>query len=42
MKVKYPVILPLPEPELRSYPPEAVVAEKLQAMIYLGSINSRM
>ena len=42
MKVKYPVILPLPEPELHSYPPESVVAEKLQAMIYLGSINSRM
>jgi hypothetical protein len=42
MKVKYPVILQLPEPELHSYPPESVVAEKLQAMIYLGSINSRM
>lgn len=38
----YPVILPLPAPELHSYPPEAVVAEKLQAMIYLGSVNSRM
>lgn len=41
-KVNYPAILPFPEPELRSYPPETVVAEKLQAMIYLGSINSRM
>jgi predicted nucleotidyltransferase component of viral defense system len=38
----YPVILPMPMPELRSYPPETVVAEKLQAMIYLGSVNSRM
>ena len=42
VKIKYPVILPFPEPELRSYPPESVVSEKLQAMIYLGSINSRM
>jgi predicted nucleotidyltransferase component of viral defense system len=38
----YPVILSMPVPALRSYPPEAVVAEKLQAMIYLGSANSRM
>lgn len=38
----YPVILPLPAPELRSYPPETVVAEKLQAMIYLAFSNSRM
>lgn len=38
----YPVILSMPVPELRSYPPESVVAEKLQAMIYLGSANSRM
>ena len=38
----YPVILPMPAPELRSYPPETVVAEKLQAMIYLAESNSRM
>jgi hypothetical protein len=38
----YPVILTMPAPELRSYPPETVVAEKLQAMIYLGIVNSRM
>jgi hypothetical protein len=38
----YPVILSMPAPELRSYPPETVVAEKLQAMIYLGTFNSRM
>jgi hypothetical protein len=38
----YPVLLPMPAPELRTYPPEALVAEKLQAMIYLGSINSRL
>ena len=38
----YPVILPMPAPELRSYPPETVVAEKAQAMVFLGSVNSRM
>jgi predicted nucleotidyltransferase component of viral defense system len=38
----YPVILSMPAPKLRSYPPETVVAEKLQAMIYLGTFNSRM
>ena len=42
MLKSFPVILPMPAPELRSYPPEAVVAEKLQAMIYLGTFNSRM
>jgi len=42
MVMTYPVILPLPAPELRSYPPETVVAEKLQAMIYLAIANSRM
>ena len=40
--MKYPVILPMPAPALRSYPRETMVAEKLQAMIYLGTINSRM
>jgi predicted nucleotidyltransferase component of viral defense system len=39
---RYRTILNMPSPELRVYPPETVVAEKLQAMIYLGSINSRM
>lgn len=42
MKMEYPVILPMPAPMLRGYPPETVVAEKLQAMIYLGTANGRM
>jgi predicted nucleotidyltransferase component of viral defense system len=42
VKKVYPVILPMPAPMLRSYPPESVVAEKLQAMVYLGALNSRM
>jgi predicted nucleotidyltransferase component of viral defense system len=41
-KKTYPVILPLPAPELQSYPPETVIAEKLQTLVFLGSVNSRM
>jgi predicted nucleotidyltransferase component of viral defense system len=40
--IKYPTILTMPGPKLRGYPPESVVAEKLQALVFLGSINSRM
>jgi predicted nucleotidyltransferase component of viral defense system len=42
IEVEYPTILPMPVPKLRGYPPESVVAEKLQALVFLGSINSRM
>ena len=42
VQTDYPVILDLPAPALRMYPPETVVAEKVEAMIYLGSLNSRM
>jgi predicted nucleotidyltransferase component of viral defense system len=38
----YPVILDLPAPTLRMYPPETAVAEKVEAMIHLGNLNSRM
>ncbi len=38
----YPSLLGYPAPMLRMYPREAVVAEKFQAMVYLGTINSRM
>lgn len=38
----YPVILDLPAPSLSMYPPETVVAEKVEAMMHLGSLNSRM
>jgi len=40
--IDYPTILDLPAPSLRSYPPETVIAEKVEAMIYLGRLNSRM
>jgi predicted nucleotidyltransferase component of viral defense system len=39
----YPVLLPgSATPRLRVYPREAVVAEKVQAMVHLGLANSRM
>lgn len=40
--INYPVILDLPAPKLNGYPPETVVAEKFEAMIKLGMINTRM
>jgi hypothetical protein len=38
----YPALLDLPAPSLRIYPPETVVAEKVEVMVHLGSLNSRM
>ena len=38
----YPTLLDFPEPELLAYPREAVVAEKLEAMVVLGDRNSRI
>lgn len=37
-----PVLLDLPAPRMRAYPPETVIAEKFQAMVLLGRANSRM
>ena len=39
---EYPTLLEMPQPKIRIYPPETVVAEKLQAMVDLGMQNSRM
>lgn len=41
-KSEYPVLLNHPQPEIKTYPREAVVAEKVDAMILLGIRNSRM
>ena len=38
----YPTVLELPAPRLRMYPRETVVAEKFEAMVHLGTLNSRM
>jgi hypothetical protein len=40
--IVYPGLLDFPAPELSGYPRETVVAEKFQAMVYLGTVNSRM
>lgn len=41
-KSDYPTLLELPAPSVRTYSPESVVAEKSEAMVQLGSLNSRM
>jgi hypothetical protein len=41
-KIEYPTILELPAPVLRAYSRETVVAEKFEAMVKLGELNSRM
>lgn len=38
----FPVLLDFPPPMLRLYPRETVVAEKAEAMVQLGLVNSRM
>jgi len=40
--VDFPTLLDLPAPQLRTYPKETVVAEKLEAIVRLGIANSRM
>ena len=37
----YPRLLGLPAPQLRTYPRETVVAEKLEAIVKLGMLNTR-
>jgi predicted nucleotidyltransferase component of viral defense system len=39
---EYPSLLGMDAPRLRMYPPETVVAEKLEAAVVLGMTNSRM
>lgn len=41
-EIEYPALLNMPAPRIRSYPRETVVSEKLQAMVALGMVNSRM
>ena len=42
IELQYPSLLDLPTPRLLAYPRECVVAEKFQAMVSLGELNSRM
>ena len=41
-RLTFPGLLDFPEPQVFAYPSETVVAEKLQALVYLGMRNSRM
>ena len=40
--IHYPAILDFPNPHLKGYSAESVIAEKFEAMIKLGHLNSRM
>lgn len=40
--IEYPTLLALPAPRIQAYPRDTVVAEKLQTIVSLGMINSRM
>jgi predicted nucleotidyltransferase component of viral defense system len=40
--IKIPTVLALPAPELRAYQKETVIAEKFEALVKLGMLNSRM
>ncbi|MDQ6991644.1 MAG: nucleotidyl transferase AbiEii/AbiGii toxin family protein [Mariprofundaceae bacterium] len=40
--IEFPTILDMPSPSLKAYPVETVIAEKFEAMVSLGFVNSRM
>ena len=40
--IEYPSLLDLPRPRLRAYCPETTIAEKVHAMVVLGTKNSRI
>lgn len=40
--IAYPTILDFPAPKLKGYTPESVIAEKFEAMVKLGLVNTRM
>ncbi|MFZ0796570.1 MAG: nucleotidyl transferase AbiEii/AbiGii toxin family protein [Terriglobales bacterium] len=41
-KIEYPTLLEFPAPVLQAYPKETVIAEKLEALTVLATLNSRM
>jgi len=41
-EIEYPTLLDFPNPKIRIYPRETVVAEKFHAMVDLGMANSRL
>lgn len=42
IEVDFPTLLDMPKPRLKAYPPETVLAEKLEAVISLGLANTRI
>lgn len=42
IEVEYPALLEFTAPVLQAYPKETVIAEKLEALTMLGTLNSRM
>jgi Nucleotidyl transferase AbiEii toxin, Type IV TA system len=42
VEAELPTLLELPAPKLLTYPRESVIAEKLEALVSLGMVNSRM
>lgn len=40
--LEFPVLLEFPAARIQCYPPESSIAEKFQAMVNLGELNSRM
>ncbi len=41
-EIDYPTLLEMPIPRIRAYSMESVIAEKIEAMLSLGLLNSRM
>ncbi len=41
-KITYPTLLGFPAPRILAYPPETVIAEKLEALVSLGMVTTRM
>ena len=42
LEMQFPTLLAFSAPKVKGYTPESVVAEKFQAMVALGMVNSRM
>ncbi|MBI4908188.1 MAG: nucleotidyl transferase AbiEii/AbiGii toxin family protein [Acidobacteria bacterium] len=42
VEIDYPTLLEMPAPRIHAYSMESVIAEKIEAMVALGMLNSRM
>lgn len=42
VELEFPALLDAPAPRVRAYPKETVLAEKLQAIVMLGTVNTRI